>query len=417
MKTAFQVDIKSIRIASPTGRSFDATYIFTQFVLHESIYSTAMSGNVTINDDFDHYELLPIVGQELLTLEVETLEDIYTFDFIVYKVSDIRKISGRRSEYTLHFVSPEQYLNENKRLSRSYANTSTDKVIKDIMSSEIGTSKNVIVEETEGQSTYVAPNVRPFTTIRQLMRRSVSSETGNSNFVFYEDRRGYIIATLNALMGQDTKYTYGFKENYNSEDDSTAQHTDFFGIEQLEMKKQTDTLDALSNGMFASQLHSIDLIQRKTNIYDYDYFTEFDSTSHLNEYPLYSKLEELDKEGNQYFSYTNETALDNEYVNEYQPDMHIELTSQTRLKRRIQLQMLNSYVINMTVPGNVLLFVGDVIEISAKSNQTKVPNSMISGRSIVTGITHLITASNRVYKQRIETVKDSLAVEIGKVIE
>lgn len=416
MNNAFQLNVESIVISSPSGREFDATYLFTQLTLSESLSSTAMSGTISLEDDHDHYELLPIIGQERLRLTVETLEKRFTFSFIIYKVSDVRKINARRSSYTLFFVSEEQYLNENKRLSRAYQNTTHDKIITDIMSNDIGTQKRVIVEETQGAVTYIAPNVRPFKAIRQLLKRSVSAETGGSNFVFFEDRRGYIISTLSTLIKQEAKYTYRHRESFGDADSSVGQKSDFFGIEKIDVKKQTDTLDALNNGTFASQLHSIDLFQRKVDVYDYGYFSEFDEMNHLNKHPIYYDFSEFDEEGNQYFAYTNETAMDNDYISESHSDMNIELTSETRLKRRLQLSMMNSYVLNMTIPGNVLLFIGDVIDIESTNTNTDKRSNMLSGNSLVTGITHIMSG-NRIYKQRVETVKDSLQHELGAEVD
>ena len=181
--------------------------------------------------------------------------------------------------------------------------------------------------------------------------------------------------------------------------------------------KHTDTLNALTNGMFKSELHTINLLTRTTEKYEYDYFEEFGSFEHMNEKSLYKDLQAVSDsaEGSQYFNYTNEKALENTYVKNNQSDMNIELSSKTRLKRIIQNNMLDAYVFKLVIPGNIILHPSNIININITSNRSGEEDNMLSGKVMITSIAHVIGGASRTYRQVLETVKDSHNRGIGSV--
>lgn len=417
MKTPTSVDVRAVRIYSANGRSFDAAYIFDEIILNESLYMPTMNGSITITDDFDHYEALPIIGQEIVQIEVEAFEErIYTFTFAVYKVSNVQKLNSRTSRYTLYFVSEEQILNENLRLTRSFANMKYSQMMNEILVNEIGTEKDIAIDATQNSNTYVTPNIRPFKAIKQITRKSISARNEQSNYVFFEDRRGFIAAPLMSLALAEPKYQYRMNENVSKDNNQSPTIADPLTIFKLDISKQTDTLSLLSNGLFASSLYTIDPIRRKIESYDYDYFSEFDSADHMNEHPLFVEQDYFSREGNQYFTYTTENIQDSDYVKSHDSSIVPEQSSLFRMKRRIQNQSFSNYVLNMSIPGNALLFVGDVIEIdmvAAANKRDERRNRMISGKNLVSSITHVLTGS-RGYIQRIETVKDSVVQQLSE---
>lgn len=411
MQTATSVDVRSIRIHSKSGRSFDAALIFDEIVLNESFSMPTMNGRITINDDNDHFETLPIIGQEVLEIDFKAFdEQIFTFTFWVYKVSEIRKTNEFTSQYDLFFVSPEQMANENKRLSRSFSNMKYSSMITDVLQNEIGTSKELAIDETLNRATYVAPNIRPFKAINYMCKHSISALNQQSNYVFYEDRRGFIAVPLQTLANRDSKYTYRYYAYERNQD--TDKVSNPFTIFNLSVKKQTDVLETLSQGMFASTLTSVDLIRQNVESQTYDYWSEFQKSDHMNRHPLFIETDAFETEGNQYFTYTNESVLENSYVSGHDSSIIPDQSSFYRLRRRIQTQSFNNHVLNISIPGNALLFVGDVIDIEIPSPSNKTDENThrtISGKNLVSAITHVFTGA-RAYMQRVETIKDSLIV-------
>ncbi len=415
-----QINITSVKIFSTPTFGIDVGYIFSSLRIRESIVHQFISGDITIEDDSNLYESLPIVGQEQIQINIETGDVQERITGFVYALKEFQKIDARRSSYILYFVSIEQYFNQNNRIARSFKNTAPHEIINSIFTTDINTKKKVIIEAMSGNITYIAPNITPFRTIKSVLKQSESSSNGTSNFLFFENRKGFIIASLASLLQQKVAYEYKYNENIGEGNDATTgTRTDVLTIENFQVIKQTDTFSAITNGMFASQLHSIDLITRKygTNeeTYNYDYHTEFGSFNHLNNAPLYKQLSGIsdNAEGKQYFAYSNEKTLDNNYVKSNQPKMRVDFSSRTRLRNKIQNSMIDAYVFKLVIPGNVLLYPSNVIHLNITSNLTGSKDNMLSGNVLITSITHIISGAERTYKQIVETTKDSHMNRIG----
>jgi hypothetical protein len=407
-----QVKINYVYIIADQGRVMDASLIFTNMRIRESMDMAAINGDIVIQDDNNHYEILPIIGQEQIQISFEAgdIESVVTG--FVYKIGDFKKIDGRRTQYTLYFVSMEQYFNQNNRVRRSYTNLPPSDIIHDILNNDIVTEKNVIIEEMGGNISYLVPNITPFKAVNRVLKLSTSSSNGTSNFVFFENRIGFIVASLSSLLTQqpDPLITYGYSEYIGTDNqETTGNITNYLTIEDFKVLKQTDTMNALTNGMFKSELHTIDLLTRTTEKYDYDYFKEFSSFKHMNKHPLYKDLQQVSDsaEGSQYFNYTNERALENTYVKNNQSDMNVELSSKTRLRRIIQNNMLDAYVFKLVIPGNITLHPSNIININITSNRSREEDNMLSGKVMITSIAHVIGGASRTYRQVLETVKDS----------
>ena len=134
-----QVKINYVYIVASKDRVMDASLIFTSLRIRESMDMAAINGDIVIQDDSNHYEILPIVGQEQIQISFEAgdIESVVTG--FVYKIGDFKKIDGRRTQYTLYFVSMEQYFNQNNRVRRAYSNLPPSDIILDILSNDIVT--------------------------------------------------------------------------------------------------------------------------------------------------------------------------------------------------------------------------------------------------------------------------------------
>ena len=124
-----KVSIPSIKIVASEDRVTDISKIFKSLNIKESIATTTINGYITLQDDINLYESLPILGQEWLSIEFEMGGVSTILDAFVYKISDFNKINPRRTEYTLHFCSYEFYVNLNKRVRRSFKSTPVSYII------------------------------------------------------------------------------------------------------------------------------------------------------------------------------------------------------------------------------------------------------------------------------------------------
>mgnify|MGYP000893559091 CR=1 FL=1 len=92
-----QVQINYVYIIADKGRVMDASLIFTNLRIRESMDMPAINGDIVIQDDNNHYEILPIIGQEQIQISFQSgdVENIVTG--FVYKIGDFKNIINKCS--------------------------------------------------------------------------------------------------------------------------------------------------------------------------------------------------------------------------------------------------------------------------------------------------------------------------------
>ena len=330
-----KVNITSIKLIASENRVTDISKIFKSLNIKESISTTTINGFITIEDDINLYESLPILGQEWISIEFEMGGIATIINAFVYKVSNFNKINTRRTEYTLHFCSYEFYVNLNKRVRRSFKSTPVADIISEVLTKDLKTTKRITIESTLGDITYVAPNINPFLLIKELLKKSVTKNNGGG-YIFYENRFGYIVAALSSIISQPSAFIYKYGDDFTDDADSDA-NPNYFTIEEFSVANYTDTIKQVTRGMFSSQLHTIDLISRDIQTYNHNYYNEYDKVRHLNSSGLYKELGDISdpKKGNQFFNYIDNGMVDNNQTNTYvdtnDPNRSIDHSSLTRL--------------------------------------------------------------------------------------
>ena len=90
-----KVNITSIKLIASENRVTDISKIFKSLNIKESISTTTINGFITIEDDINLYESLPILGQEWISIEFEMGGIATIINAFVYKVSNFNKINTR----------------------------------------------------------------------------------------------------------------------------------------------------------------------------------------------------------------------------------------------------------------------------------------------------------------------------------
>ena len=408
--------VSSIKIVSTNESVTDISSIFKLINIRESIDLPLIRGDINIEDDMGLYEFLPILGQEWIFIELELDNYTTTIEGFVYKVSNFKRINARRSQYTLHFCSYESYLNQTKRVKRSFRNTAVSDIIQDILRNDIKTQKRIIIDPTFGDITYIPTNITPFQSIRELLKLAVSNTNDSSSYIFFENRLGYMIASVSELLTQEPNFTYRYSESVgnNISNNDLDDLSIFFTMENFQIINYVDTFRQATNGMFASQLHTIDLISRNIQTYNYKYHNEFDKVNHLNKLPIYKELPDTSDAtvSNQYFNYVNISPNNqrNDYIKANNSDISIDHSNITRLSRIIQSSMMDSYTYKFDIPGNIALVPSNVINVEIPSTSGEI-DIILSGNVLITSISHTISGDGS-YKQTIETIKDSFSGDI-----
>ena len=159
-------------------------------------------------------------------------------------------------------------------------------------------------------------------------------------------------------------------------------------------------------GAFNHQLYTVDLFTKKVGLKTYSYKDEFSNTVHTNDYPLTPKF--VPNVGLHSVQITNTNGFTG--ITDASADI---------LSKRIPLlAQLETFKLNIVIPGNSDLEVGKMIGIFLPLNKTLDKTDILadnydeiySGNYLITAISHRFTMSK--YFQNLQVIKDSSLSQI-----
>jgi len=402
--------------------------------IFEDIFMNTISGNIVLTDTNNLITELPIIGQELLSLKIQTpgfTEDRSSINFTGKKEFSVFKI-GMRTElskgaqvYELNFISQETLRNERVRVSKSYA-TDLSTIVEDIMTNDkyIGTTKELFIEPTLGARKIVVPNVHPYFFFKDLLKQSVSID-GSPHYLFFENSDGFHFRSVQDLYKQPAIETFHFSENLPESKGFHRQEQaiiDLTRIIQYELQGTNDMIINTTSGMLGSTSIAHDIYSKNYVTKTYGYFDEFDTNTRVSKSsnPRYS--ESTDMNGKSIGDYpearifvhpiSTKGTIDANHMN-YAPSKLSEYGS-TKVSRALELT--TGIIIGMTLPGNTAMRVGNIIKldipvIGNDHSKTKV-DPFYSGNFLVKNLRHQFLQTTRQHLIHMSVVKDSVEESI-----
>ena len=207
--------IEEIKLATIKGNFIDLSALVTSIDIYEDIFASAVTGSITFTDTNNLLGNGPIIGQEVLSLKIQTPQtsptDRTVIDFTknhlyVYKVFNTTQINDGTVAVTLSFTTYDLYTNYRTKVSKAYKGEPAEDIVKEIIrdSTILDSKKTLFYEETANDYKYIIPNLRPFDAISMISKKCVSKRyTFSSNYLFYETCFGYHFRTLENLFGQE----------------------------------------------------------------------------------------------------------------------------------------------------------------------------------------------------------------------
>ena len=400
--------------------------------IFEDIHMNLMSGTIVLTDTNNFITELPIIGQEFLSLKIQTpgfTEDRSSInftggrEFFVFKIGMRTELSKGAQIYELNFMSQEALINERVRVSKSYA-TDLSTIVEDIMTNEkyIGTTKELFIEPTLGARKLVVPNVHPYIFIKDLLKQSVSSD-GSPHYLFFENSDGFHFRSVQDLYKQPAIETFHFSENL----PETGKHQepaiiDLTRILNYELQGTNDMIINTTSGMLGSTSIAHDIYSKNYVTKTYGYFDEFHTNTRVSKSsnPRYS--ESTDMNGKSIGDYpearifvhpiSTKGTIDANHMN-YAPSKLSEYGS-TKVSRALELT--TGIIIGMTLPGNTAMRVGNIIKldipvIGNDHSKTKV-DPFYSGNFLVKNLRHQFLQTTRQHLIHMSVVKDSVEESI-----
>jgi hypothetical protein len=344
----------------------------------EDILSPCVTMTMQINSATTLFNLLPIRGGEKVSLDIDTAFGNFVLDgeysLYVYKVSGL-DAQKTNEFFTLHLVSREALTNETSRCRRKYQGTLKDTVEK-ILKEDLETKKfkTENIEETANSYSFIATQKKPFHILTWLGPKAIpisSSKTsaksdgglvnakGVAGFLFFENKDGFNFRSIDSLVSSTlSQVGSSDKENiqkyvYNQVIEQNAIGTER-AILNYNIEKSIDLMKSLRIGMYSNKTYFYDIYTN--TLTDYVYTLKDEINNKLGNKDL-TVPKEFESSISRYMvRVSDKGVLSKEAVAEDSGRDNADMA-----KSFSRYNLLFTQSLNMVVPCNITLKVGDVV--------------------------------------------------------
>ena len=463
-------NIDRIELASYTSHdnqrllTRDITPLVPEINIYESLFSNTLSGNLVVVDTFNLPWFHPITGFERVEFKLSSpgygKDRGRHYDFTkdsghpmyVFKISDRQMLSDNTQMYTLHFCSREAIRNEQVRVSRAYQDNGWV-MMRDLLRNEdyIDTKKGIFFEESKELFKYVVPNIHPFQAIRKIAEQCRPAAYNSAGYMFYEDAGGFKFRSIESMLAKQGSfrrstrvYTYSMR-NIPHKEGKDKLESDLFSINNFKVLSQSDTLKSIKRGVAASKLLTHDSFNKTFKETEYDYHKDFTESFHTETSPEKKKgRTEKDLADDEKNDRAGAHALlpwtvydRGSMISDHSDGVHFFKSSTEKIhdsaefppvenilqKRISQLNALDTFRVEITVPGFTAISVGEKITVNVQSiatfKQRGWEDEVLSGDYLIAKIRHIVKKAgpNSRHSMVMELIKDSYLVEMPVVLE
>jgi len=412
-KLSFAGDVQIHNVAIITLAGFAAT-ITEQVVsieIFEDLFSPFISGNIVIRDSQDLTNLFPLVGEEILLLDIRTPtlpnKDAYSGEFYIYKMEDRVKIAERELAYVLHFTSKECIVDVNKKISKAYSGKVSD-IVSRILTEDMESQKQFNIEETKNTTKYIS-NFWSITRNLQYLCDNALNVQSSPTYVFFENKYGLNFVSLDSLYSEAPVFQKFVWDNYSADiKQGTMRNVDkdYQRILEIRTPEVFNYIERLKSGMYGSELITYDILTKQYMHVRYE--PEFNETKHLNSYPLWSD--------NAAYKTRASLMTDHRYYNNF--DGYDDVTNSKYLQKRSSLMtQAEAFRLEIVVFGRTDYSVGQKVYVDIpKSTQIakedlEWQDKIYSGNYLIAALCHRIT--RRQHECVMELIKDSYGKDLN----
>jgi hypothetical protein len=379
-----------------------------------TVVANLMNSNSLLNS-------LPIRGGERVAIGFKTLFGDFDLDeeksLYVVKVSGISPDSV--SEFiTLHMVSAEALTNETNRCEKRYTGnikSTVEDILKDTLKTEKYKSSNI--EQTSNSYSFIGNFKKPFHILTWLGPKAMPAGVGGASgsdakgvggFLFYENIEGFNFRSIENLVSSATlgsgdsktiqKYTY-------TQAIEDAKVSNEFKILNYSFEKNIDLMKALRVGMYANRTYFLDFYNHTLQQYDYKLKNEINNKlGGDSSIPVSDTFSESISRIMLRVSDSGVSAND-DVKEESGRDVADMAKSYSRYN------ILFSQALNMVVPCNIKLKVGDVVFAEfprINRSQNKESDEQQSGHYLIKELRHHFEGGNCITSLRL--LRDSYGI-------
>jgi len=350
--------------------------------------------------------------------------------FYLYKIDPVMILNKPNGAvYSIRGISFEFFYNSLRTFSKGYSGRTeviAEEIYKEFLDAKSERTirkKFRVGRPTKNEMKFTFPYVNPLDAINHLASVSIDSANPDiCNYVFYEDKDGFNFKSITEIIENPRKiHKYITSKtsstpfaNFGAYFDNTITVTPIRGADKI-----VDTLDGVYGEFFADY----DLMYksykpyifiergRGGNVHGKRYLEYFPKTKHLNEKPLLSKENEIftDPIGRNRICFSNKALYsEKKKLENGQETWQLYQTHEEEysFQRRSMMQQINSMSVELVVPGNSDITVGDLIDLDTVIYRSSDPDLYLSGKYLVTAVHHAINLDG--YKSIITISRDSI---------
>jgi hypothetical protein len=416
-KYIFKDQVNSVQISivleSHTGRIKEFEGFFSDLEITEDVTNFTLSGNIIFTDTTSMKEYLPIVGGEKLRIKFRTSDefDWYEKEFIITKIADETVQEGRHKTIRMYFASEELLTNFKQQYSKSFKNKTPSDIVQTIFSEQLKSQKTLTVEGTANSLNFIIPYWNPLQTLRFLMQHSLSAETGDSGYLFYENGEGFNFESISHIFAKKAEKEIVLHQIRNSDNKSSVA---FIGTAKYQSYLKTvDLIEDIKKGITGSSVYTFDygtkgFMKREM---EWHQFTNKTGTV-LGSNSIYTSGSVFkDSSIDEFSEYVNDRVLDG-------VDFPMSINDQTKafLRNRNLYHSLNNNSLVIGKSGDSELFCGMLIKAEQFGGEINTVNEKLYGNYLVKGIKHKIN-SEEGYQQVVLLTKPFYNKDVDGVTE
>ena len=412
--------------------------LLVEFNVYEDIFSPVVKADFLLKDSLGLTEIFPIVGDEKIVLSFKTVGERKNLNFVfdVYKTTQRTILEERSHGYVLHGVSRHGIQDMLSVVDKAYVNQPISDIVNKVFTEKLlpAGTKGLITEETSGLQSIVGTGTTPFEFISLLASEAKSAEyPETSTYVFYEDRDSFRFRTISSMFEEvvvdDFYLADPSDEKLRDNKEGIKSYQSIIGIS---FETGFDTLAGLRNGLYKNNVQAIDTVLKKFTSVDFNYNEEFDRLYHISNNKLISDEGTIGSGGEAYHSrmissrigpnqYSSQSYLNNRITQTNDTHLASPRLRQDFLKFSIsELQTFSQYTMNVSIPGNSFIKVGELVNIYVPQNSDLVKDKQtylkLFGQQepsfLITAVKHNYKSTTAAYTTTFNVMKETFGRKI-----
>jgi len=469
------VNLETCLLFNYNKKVLDIRHLMTEFNVYHDIFTNGTKCELVIGDGNGIVEMMPIVGEEKLIIQFNSPTDdkLLTYVFQIYKISNKDKMEQRTEIIVLHGVTQETVNNARTTVENSFVDQTSSTIIRSIYERHLrpreedfiisDLKSKIVIQKVEHNMSVVFPRLRPYDAIRYICQEtyhsgklifetyknntrisedSPANETTNnsqsSNFVFFQKSDGWYFQTLDSLLIQPVANSNNFylapaniEQTKNVTSDPSSKINSFQMISDITLVNQFDTLASSINGLYSSFTETIDPLLKKFTRESFVYADKVKNMNHLEQDKSQFGSNFIFTDNSLYR--TNKKTSARSYVASNIGEDYSRLSifgnarvTDPRIRnprnihkyihydRASRLKLTSNIVFNVTIPGNILLEIGDVVNLHIPQTSSLIEymeklNLLYDKKFLVTTIRHVYNKKENHFFTVMECVKDTYA--------